>query len=62
MFPPPMSHVVPAGEKKGSVRNLMPSISKIAVAVPMCVTLKELLKIEDDIVDINAAILVLSKY
>jgi hypothetical protein len=56
-----MSHVVPAGEKKGSVRKLMPSISKIAVAVPMCTTLKELLKVEGDILEINAAMLGLRK-
>ncbi len=33
----PTSHEVPAGEKKGSVRRLTPSMWMMAVAVPMWV-------------------------
>lgn len=36
----PMSHVVPAGEKTGSVIKLRPSRWMMAVAVPMWVMLK----------------------
>lgn len=35
---------------KGSVRKLMPSMERMAVAVPMCVMLMVLLKLEDGIV------------
>lgn len=41
-------HSVPAGEKKGSVRKMMPSISRMAVAVPICVMLTLFLNVEAD--------------
>lgn len=38
------------GLTKGSVRKLMSSMERMAVAVPMCVMLMVLLKLEDGIV------------
>lgn len=35
---------------KGSVRKLMPSIERMAVAVPICVILTLLLKVEDGMI------------
>lgn len=44
--PSRVSHSLPAGEKKGSVRKVMPSMSRIAVAVPMWVMVTLFLKVD----------------